>query len=121
MARFLSRLIPPVFPLNYDALDWTTLSLIDGFITQALDEKKFNLDMVEAYLKGKNKSGGSFLLGGISIADFVTFSSVARHLLNDSNSNLSKHPHLKTWIESCQNYGEFELFAQHRSSSRTHR
>jgi len=112
IAKFLSKLIPPVFPLNYDTLDSNTRSLVDGFIAQALNERTFNLEMVENYFKGRNNANGfSLLVDGTSIADFITYSAVARHLLKDLHAvNLRKHPHVMQWLTTCQHYGEFELF-----------
>jgi glutathione S-transferase len=114
VARFFSRLLPNIFPLNYDTLDWETLVHVDGFLREASDPRVFTLELVEKHLSLLSKK--AFLLGEATIADFVIFSSVATLLhqklgLGKTHEQiLSKLPCLGNWMKNCQAFGGFELF-----------
>jgi len=104
LCRFFSRIIPLAYPLNYDTLDWGQLQQVDKLIEEA-SEKIVNFDFIEAQLKAT----GPFLLGEMTIADFVFFSAASNVLIHNYG-RLVKYPKTQDWLEKCQNFAQFQLF-----------
>ncbi|CAG7727027.1 unnamed protein product [Allacma fusca] len=103
IARYLSRLLPSVYPIHYDTLSWDDIIRVDGALEKAASGVK-NLNDLEQQLQNNQP----FLCGEATIADFVTFSAVAAYL-QKNRKGTEKHPRVAQWLGSCQNLGGFRL------------
>ena len=104
IARYLSRLLPAIYPLNYDSLNWDDIIQIDGILEKVADNLP-DLKFLE------NKLGGSrpFIHGEATISDFVLFSSVISYLKNNPTIQIKKFPLVSKWLDACQELGGFRL------------
>ena len=77
VARYLSGLLPPGHPVNYDFLSWSDVIRVDDSLERAV-EGPLDPSELEKQLPTHNPC----LIGKASIADFVNFSVVATAILN---------------------------------------
>jgi len=113
VARFLSRLLPSTCPLNYDCLDWDTLVRVDTLLDlpDQIQSPSSLLQQLETTLK-MNKNGKFLLHTGVSIADFVLFSTLLNSFeIGELHKMLNGKPLLQTWFKNMENYGHFHIRA----------
>jgi len=101
IARYLSRLLPSVYPIHYDTLSWDDIIRVDGALEKAADGLK-DLNDLEQQLQNNQP----FLCGEATVADFVTYSAVVAYLQKNPKG-AEKHPRVTQWLSSCQNFGNF--------------
>jgi hypothetical protein len=103
VARYLSRLLPSVYPIHYDTLSWDDIIRVDAALERAADGIN-DLNDLEQQLQNNQPC----LLGEATIADFVTFSAVASYLKKNPKG-AEKFPRVTKWFSACQSYGGFRL------------